>query len=357
MRILHIAQIGRKAEGIGNVLSHLVKEQESNGHEVRILSKFENIAYKELSCVYKLDKKIDFIRFIQDWKPDIVHFHSIFYLSFVFYSFVLRVMRIPYVIQMHGALSLENYRKNHVKKLIARKLLLNTFLSHAKSLIFLNKNEACKCVVKDSCKRTDILPNGCPVISGLDLTRSPKAILQCVYVGRIDMYHKGLDLLLDAVGFLPKHIKSHLHIDIYGNEVDPDVDILRKRLSSIHEHIIFHGGIYGDAKDKVLREADIFVLTSRYEGMPMGVLEALSYGLPCIVTPGTNLSDEIANNHCGWVAQPNPKDIARIIEQSLIDYTQNFNDLRLNAIKMSQNYSWSKIGEKSLEIYKDILLE
>lgn len=352
MRILHIAQIGRKAEGVGNVLNHLVKEQEANGHEVRIISKFENVAYKELTCVYKLDKNINIIQFLKSWKPDIVHFHSVFHISFVFYSWVLRMMKIPYVIQMHGAFSLENYRKNHVKKLITRKLVLNSFLSHAKSVIFLNKNEACKCVIKDSCKRTDILPNGCREIPGLDLSRSPKSVLSCVYVGRIEMYHKGLDLLLDAFELLPKNIQSQFHIDIYGNEVDADVDILRNRLYSVHDCITFHGGLYGDAKDKVLREADMFVLTSRSEGMPMGVLEALSYGLPCIVTPGTNLSEEIADYQCGWVAQPDPKDIARIIEQSLADYKHNFSDLRCNAIKMSQKYSWSKIGEKSVDIYK-----
>lgn len=39
----------------------------------------------------------------------------------------------------------------------------------------------------------------------------------------------------------------------------------------------------------VLLQTDLFIQTSRHEGMPMGLLEALSIGVPCLVTVGTSL--------------------------------------------------------------------
>ena len=54
------------------------------------------------------------------------------------------------------------------------------------------------------------------------------------------------------------------------------------------------GPIAGADKKKVLKDADLFLHTSRSEGHPMGVLEALAYGIPCLLTPGTNMASEVA---------------------------------------------------------------
>ena len=79
------------------------------------------------------------------------------------------------------------------------------------------------------------------------------------------------------------------------------------------------GGVYGDNKVKVLLDTDIFILTSRYEGMPMGVLEAWSYGIPCILSDGTNMinSDTLENSY--WKVSLDPKLLATSIISSIRD--------------------------------------
>ena len=59
----------------------------------------------------------------------------------------------------------------------------------------------------------------------------------------------------------------------------------------------------------------IFVLTSRFEGHPMGLIEALSYGLPSLVTTGTNMAKEIESNNAGWIAETEIESIVIAIKR------------------------------------------
>ena len=116
--------------------------------------------------------------------------------------------------------------------------------------------------------------------------------IEFVYIGRIAVYHKGLDILLEAVS----HIKEYLEdkkcvFSIYGPS---DEEQYKKMDSMLDQYrlrnvVQLHPAVSGKEKEKVLLDADIFIQTSRFEGMPMGILEAQSYGVPCLVTKGTTL--------------------------------------------------------------------
>ena len=75
---------------------------------------------------------------------------------------------------------------------------------------------------------------------------------------------------------------------------------------------------------------DVFIRTSRFEGLPLGILEALSLGLPCLVTKGTNLDELVNNYNAGWGVETTSKMVASAIknavlkEHSLIEYINSF---------------------------------
>ncbi|MEN1932826.1 glycosyltransferase [Escherichia coli] len=48
--------------------------------------------------------------------------------------------------------------------------------------------------------------------------------------------------------------------------------------------------MFGLKKEEVLESNNIFIMTSRYEGLPVSVLEALAYGNICLLTEGTNMA-------------------------------------------------------------------
>lgn len=89
MKILHIAEFGKRASGIGTVVERLYKEQLVLGHDVRIVTIAENIAYKHL-CLNTCCTKEDFEGFLNNWKPEAVLFHSIWAMPYIKFAKVLK---------------------------------------------------------------------------------------------------------------------------------------------------------------------------------------------------------------------------------------------------------------------------
>ena len=85
--------------------------------------------------------------------------------------------------------------------------------------------------------------------------------------------------------------------------------------------------------------------------MPMGLLEALSYGIPCIVTPGTNMAEAIQECNAGWVADLTADSIAEKIQLAINDYSNNKEQFRFNAHNLSKKYEWKEIAMHSLSVY------
>lgn len=354
MKILHIAPIGKLQQGIGTVLENLVPLQIENGNEVRIISPRENESYPSLSITCVNSKK-GFLDYIHEWTPGVVQFHSVYWKEYLSIYPILVEKKIPYAIQLHGALSQENYKKNRWKKWLANQLFFNKFIKNAAGIIYLSDKEKELSLVPKLNRKSYIIPNGCekPIFSVN--TSSPKNILDFIYIGRLALEHKGLDKLVAALGILKNKGVTNCHFSFYGNPKDTDAKAFQQMLTPYKGLADFYGGIYGEDKYKRLHDADMFIQTSRFEGLPMGVLEALSYGVPCILTPGTNLAEIVANANAGWKTELNADAIADTIVSAVTDYREDYQTYRNNAIKLSHDYDWGAIAKQSsrvLEIIK-----
>ncbi|MGH2110165.1 glycosyltransferase [Aerococcus urinaeequi] len=110
---------------------------------------------------------------------------------------------------------------------------------------------------------------------------------------------------------------------MYGPGIDQDIARLVMEISQFkYISVKFLGPQYKEDKEEILRNSNIMILTSRSEGFPMSVLEALAFGNPCIVTRGTNVMDLIENNQLGWGTEP--ENIGETIENAVSDYNNNF---------------------------------
>ncbi|MDH3626653.1 MAG: glycosyltransferase family 4 protein [Acidobacteriota bacterium] len=109
---------------------------------------------------------------------------------------------------------------------------------------------------------------------------------------------KGAYTLLEALAALPPDRPYRCVI------AGPDpMDELRQeaRRLGIAGRIEWAGWVDGEEKANLLRRADLFVLPSLREGLPIALLEAMAWGLPCVATPVGGIPRLIASDDVGWL--------------------------------------------------------
>lgn len=298
---------------------------------------------KELSCnVFSLDKiPVPFSR------PDLVVFEGFYNqgLSDPRIAMQLKRKGIPYIIIPRGSLT-KQAMNNHgsLKKRIAHFFYYDAYCKNAVAIQYLTEQE-----FRDSYKEWNknhlIIPNGYSEPEHKKLYFSDNGI-KMVFIGRPDKYHKGLDVLWEAMKEIKDDlIKASVTLDFYGPNGMYDYNLLKQQILEfgLQKVVVMHDKVGGDEKEKALLAADLFVMTSRFEGHPMGLIEALAYGLPALVTPGTNMADEIDRVGAGWKCEGNPTSVASALKL-IIQEKVKLQEKSKQAILLSQQYEWDAIA-------------
>lgn len=357
MKILHIAAYNTLYfNGVYSVLAELTKEQMALGHQVRILN-IDNNEGERLPIEQKAGSQNDFRQLLEEEQPNIAILHGIYKPCYRGYVRSLDRLHIPYLVEPHGGSSVQNARKSPVKKWIGRLLIANRLISHAKAVIYLNQKEADDCAYKKIRKQSLIIPNG-TVPYPLKLARTNQYPVRFIFLARIDVDQKALDLLFPAIKrFNSSGDKEKAEFHFYGKARMPEyVTAFNQYIQQADDNVFYHGPVFGKDKLKAYHSSDVFILTSRFEGMPMSVLEALSCGLPCLLTPQTNMTDVIEQYRCGWVTSLSVEAIAESIQQIIEEYPTKAEELSENARKAVADYSWSHIAQKSISCYERFII-
>ena len=358
MRFIHVASYKDQFfNGIKSVLEELIPAQRALGHEVFILNHEFN-EHKVIEGEIFVGNIRDFVRSINTIHPDFVIFHSLYGLNDVFFSFYLRYRDIPYMIEPHGGTSLDNAKKNKMKKKMANFVYANNFIHHAAGLIYLNKKEMEDCVFRGIRQNGVVVPNGTRIHGLLGKDRSVD-VVKFIFLARIDIYQKGLDLLFPAIEEAnTKGAINKAEFHFYGKSRVPQwAKTFEEYLAKASKNVIYHGPVTGKEKDNAFINGDVFILTSRYEGMPIAVLEALSYGLPCLLTQQTNVTDLIVKKDCGWVTNTSIEAICYSILSVIDDFHKRRSLLMDNSIEAAKMYEWNKIAANSINTYQSMLVE
>lgn len=353
MVITHIAKLqNRIYSGVDNVVPmHVITQQKYA--DVCLYNLFD-IEIEGIDHYFKF-KDYAFINLPVPYNhPDLVIFHEDYNIENLAISRYLRKNKIPYIIIPHCELTIEAQKKKKVKKLLANLLFFNNLINGAIAIQCLSQRELdTTCYGK--CKF--IGTNGITIPKKRKVSFNHDKLVM-TYIGRLDSYHKGLDLMIEAVTIAKNKLwENGVEIHIYGPNDNANRECLKTRISlnKVDEYIFLHEAVSGEEKEKILLDTDIFIQTSRFEGMPMGLLEALSYGIPCLVTEGTTLAECINEYDAGWTCDNDVSQLASTIVKCINDI-DNLNEKSKNARRLSvECYSWEKVSFDNINMYEKVI--
>lgn len=134
--------------------------------------------------------------------------------------------------------------------------------------------------IKRKCKLCPVIPNG---INKELLSVTPGDGDYILFLSRIDIYTKGLDLLMHAFEKISPEFPD-LKLILAGYEFDRFNKLISNFSSPLREKIIYAGFATGEEKIRLLSQAKVFVLPSRHEAHPVSILEALACGKAVIAS-------------------------------------------------------------------------
>lgn len=218
----------------------------------------------------------------------------------------------PYFVYAHGSLKRDSLRASSgILKLLYLALLERSNLRSARHVVFNAEEE-----LEDSLYASNgvVIPNG---ISGEDFMTLPargnfRALhpdltdrTLFLFLGRIDIQQKAVDLIVEAFAGVAS-VDEKAMLLLAGPSEGADVDSVRKLIRGhrLEARVRFLGLVSGRAKLELLRDADVFLMPSRYEGLSIALLEAMASGLPVILSDRAGLHRQVQRHGCGIVTPP-----------------------------------------------------
>jgi len=355
MVIIHIFCVTDELfSGVGTVAPKHVLYQQLLNEEVGYVNlSNKNINYLKNRFLYS--KGFRFSKLPSPFcHPDIVVFHELYYLPYLKMYKELNKNKTPYIIFPHGGLAKSAQSIKKIKKAVANFVWFNRFFKSALSIQYLTTKEKSESVL---CVDSFVCPNGMDSHNGSIVKKSE--VVRFVYIGRFSIFHKGLDVLIDSIeDFEKNNTNEKCVFELYGPK-NKDWLVINKIIKSKGlKTIKLHESVKGKEKEKILRECDFFIQTSRFEGLPTGVLEALGYGKPVVVSNGVNLTDVIEKYKCGYCSDLSKIDISKNITNAIKMSDVEYAHMAQSARKLiDDNYSWETVSKKEVNDYKTKLKE
>jgi poly(glycerol-phosphate) alpha-glucosyltransferase len=281
---------------------------------------------------------------------DLIHVHGIWLDSQWAALQVQKKMGTPVVVSPRGMLDPWAFKNRAWKKKMVGKLFAEEALHRATCIHVLCRSELESIRALGLTNPTALIPNGVelPELKSREPRSGKKKLL---FLGRIHP-KKGLSELLQGWADREGSWHEGWELVIAGWDDGGHDDGLKKEAEELGYSVSFIGSYYGEQKEQLLREVNAFILPSFSEGLPMSVLEAMSYGLPVLMTEHCNIPEGF---EAGAAIQIKPE--AGSIAEGL-HTMQAMSDVELEAMGgngrklVEQKFTWPEIGRQMLLVYE-----
>ncbi|MFN0028491.1 MAG: glycosyltransferase family 4 protein [Acidimicrobiales bacterium] len=210
-------------------------------------------------------------------------------------------------------------------------------------------------------RETVYIPNGVAVVPEQPVTPETDPLIRfglepggyLVNIGRL-VPEKAIDQLLRAWVQVDTDVK--LAIVGGSSHTDDFVDRLH-RLAAQDPRIVLTGPVYGAGQDRLFRQAAGYVMPSLLEGLPLALLEAISYGLPVAVSDIPPHLEVIGSSAPGQrvFKAGDLNEMAKQLQLMVEDLPGERDAAHLLHTRVIEEYSWERVTDKTEAFYQSLL--
>ncbi len=287
---------------------------------------------------------------------DRVILNGIFHRSVYAVSKQLKRFGIPYIVAPHDPYHPAIFQKNKLVKTVYWHLKEARMLRSAAGIQVLDDRHI-QWLTKRGIQTPAIaLPNGFEpqdVMPEMRLVWQIHEIPQLYFLGRLDAYNKGLDLLLESVADLVR--ERPLHLTLQGPDWgDRALLISQVERLGIQKYVTFLEPDFGARSAELAMGYDLFCVPSRFEGFSLSALEAMLAGRVVLISTVAGLAPHIEACGAGTVVEPTVAGIRSGL-LSLLDRRDEWQTLgRVGRAYALGSLRWEAIAEAALAFYREI---
>ncbi|PCJ65328.1 MAG: hypothetical protein COA58_10745 [Bacteroidetes bacterium] len=366
MGIVHII-LGKanpnRMNGVNKVVFQLASHQASAGKDVQVWGiaedtihnygerNFETRLFKKSKNPFGISRELKSA--IEESKVEVFHLHGGWIPMYWVVSKYLKKYGKHMVLTPHGAYNSIAMQKNAWIKKRYFTLFEKFTLNRVNKIHCIGKSEkeGLESIYPNDKQR--LVPYGFEGLRGNLTNKDNGEDFIVGFVGRIDIHTKGLDLLTEAFARFKKGKNTKLWIVGNSNELL----LLKRRVLElgISKDTILFGSQYGEDKNKLLQQMNIFTHPSRNEGLPTAVLEAASFGVPSVVTEATNVGKYITKYNAGLcIANENVNALEEALDllyhkwenKQMGIYAQNTKSM------LEKEFNWDSLVSQFDELYQ-----
>ncbi len=367
MEIIHIV-LGKanpeRMNGVNKVVHQLATRQSKAGLKVSVWGitatpehnygerNFTTRLFQKQRNPFRADEKL-LEAILQKNYEAVFHLHGGWVPVFSSIANFMGHHRIKFVFTPHGAYNTIAMRRNALVKKMYFRFFEKSLLQNARHIHCIGQSEVSGLGGIYNNNKAALLPYGfeCP--------QQPMPWLQTKtpfvfgFVGRLDIYTKGLDLLLNAFSRFHSQ-QPGAQLWIVGDGPGKARLMQLARRLHIREQVIFYGSRFGNEKNTLINGMHAFVHPSRNEGLPASVLEACSFGVPCIVSKATNVTEHVVKHQAGYSIQND--NVNELFEAMLKLYnasaTGTYSAMRKGAMQLVKaEFDWDTLIPQFTKLY------
>ena len=355
----HFAAAGHDVHLITSQFRDYPKDEKVEGfhvHRVRALRKNPDVCAVYEMLTYAVSSSFYGLRFAKQFQPDIVQ---------VFFgipagggAYLLQKRRnVPYVVFLGGRdVPSRNPDPPYYRWLyLLLKPVIRAIWGNASAVVACSEGLRELARETDSDVKMDVIPDAVDLETFTPVQRDayPEKV-RVLTIGRL-IPRKGFQFLIRALPQVLEKVSHNFEIEIVGDgPYHGELLKLAENLGVI-SHIRFVGSVPYPKLPQKYRDADLFILPSLAEGMPLVVLEAMGTGLPIVVSRVQGIDELVVDGVNGALFNPSDVDGLAHALVKLINAGEDRIEMGKASVERVKPYDWKNIADAYLSLYADIL--